>query len=108
MNKHLDEDNDQLYQKMREGLDELDELFPSATPDPAFFQSIVSETTKRTKKRIRYELFAFWGVSLVVLSTLYFIQTQAPAFYFIIQGLSILALVFILAKRWVGNHDTNT
>ncbi|WP_289141941.1 YxlC family protein [uncultured Brevibacillus sp.] len=106
MNKHPDEDNDQLYQKMREGLDELDELFPSATPDPAFFQSIVSETTKRTKKRIRYELLAFWCVALVVLSMLYFIQSQALIIYFLVQGLSFLALVLILAKRWVGNHDT--
>ncbi|MGG1664067.1 YxlC family protein [Brevibacillus sp. NRS-1366] len=105
MKNHL-HDDDRLYQKMRQSLDELDELFPTSAPDTAYFKTIVHDTTERTKKRIRYDLLAFWSVSLVVLSILYFIQLQAPVFYIIVQGLSFLAFVLILAGKWVGKHDT--
>lgn len=105
MNHHLD-DNDRLYQQMQQSLDELDELFPPSSPDTAYFKNIVHETTERTKKRTRYDLLAFWCVSLAVLSILYFIQSHAPLVYFVVQGLSFLAFALILARKWVSNHDT--
>lgn len=105
MKHHQD---DKLFQEMRQSLNALDDLFPADTPDLAYFETIVQDTKEKAKKRLRFELLAFWSVAIVVFSILYFAQKQALMVYLILQGLSLLAFVLILARKWVRNHDTTT
>lgn len=103
MNNHRD---DKLYSEMRQSLDELDQLFPSVTPDAAYFRNIVQETKEQTKNRRRLDLLAFWCVALAILSVMYVVQKQLPVVFLILQGLSFVAFVLILARKWVRSHDT--
>ena len=103
MNDHQD---DKLYQEMRKSLDELDELYPTATPDLPYFENMVQVTKEQAKKRLRYDLLVFWCTAIIILSIMYVVQQQIPILYFIIQGLSLFTFIFILARKWGSRRDT--
>lgn len=101
----LEGTDEMTAQQLQEGLQRLDEFFPSFTPSPSWFDQQIVETQSKQRSKLWRDLLILWIAALLLLSLLYAMMNAQPVVFITFQVLAVVApLVWLLARKQEEHH----
>lgn len=94
-------------QRLQQGLDALDGLFPASRPSSAWFDQQIAAVQKKQRSRLLGDLLKLWGAALLLLYLLFMIAAAQPVTFITFQALAVIApLAWLLLRKQVDSHET--
>lgn len=94
-------------QRLQQGLDALDGLFPASRPSSTWFDQQIAAVQKKQRSRLLGDLLKLWGAALLLLYLLFMIAAAQPVTFITFQALAVIApLAWLLLRKQVDSHET--
>ncbi|MBP1964037.1 DUF5345 family protein [Paenibacillus aceris] len=110
--KNSEEENDAnrddaAVQRLQQGLDALEDLFPATRPSAAWFDQQIAAARIKHRTRLFGDLFKLWCAGLLLLSLLYMTAAAQPFVFMTFQALAIIApLTWLFLRKQVDSHES--
>lgn len=88
----------ELDKELRTSLEWLEHIEKPDVPPISFFENLVAEETKRTKKQLAKELSLFACLAAAILFCFAAILIKLPSIFLILQGAVLISAVLFLYK----------
>ncbi|MDD9270607.1 DUF5345 family protein [Paenibacillus sp. GCM10023248] len=103
MDDRLDKE---AVQRLQEGLDALDHLFPAHQPHAAWFDEQIAATQSKQRSQLLGDLLKLWVAALVLLALLFLTAASLPAAFLTIQLLAVVVPVaWLILRKRVSSHE---
>ncbi len=96
--KNQDSQEIKIIQQIQEGLNLLDEKIEVKTPDTHWLEQWTEKQQLIMKQSLRNEFFKFILMAFMILSITLLIFVKAPVFFYLLQTLTILVIIFYCMK----------
>jgi hypothetical protein len=91
--------------QLKQGLDQLDQAYPIATPSSEWFEQNLLEQIKRHNSDFRREFKLFLVIAVTILLVTITSYRVLPVLFFVVQGLALLSLIPMIIKRTSRKED---
>lgn len=101
----LQDEERESVELIKMGLDILEDGIEVDTPSLEWFEQMVIAQHEIAKRKLFKEVISFLIVALIIVSLVLFTMYKLPAFYFILQGMATLFIIFYSVKHYRKQVD---
>lgn len=105
--KLSDDETTHTADRLRSGLDRLDELYPVKTPSLEWFQQMTLAEKQRQRRKLMFDLSTFMCVAVAFLSIYFVASNHISLTYLIVVHvvMAILPTIALLKRRWRSGDE---